>query len=149
MQLELIQFVHRTANVTFTPLTRNTPHRRQNPKLAFIIHRWHKGIPHTKNCGVWNVKTFRRDLSLLSSRFTDHRGFEGDGNVFFFSKRRKTRTQWQSSTSQKTLILSNMLWEPQISINSQVFVGPEFKRPNCYINVPEDNMQCTFYTANK
>ena len=90
MQLELIQFVHRTANVTFTPLTRNTPHRRQNPKLAFIIHRWHKGIPHTKNCGVWNVKTFRRDLSLLSSRFTDHRGFEGDGNVFFFETAENT-----------------------------------------------------------
>lgn len=88
MQLELIMFVHLTANGTFTPRSRDTncnppPHPRQNPKLTFIIHRWHKGISHTKDCGIWNVNSFQTDQSLLTSRVTDHGGFESDGNAFF------------------------------------------------------------------
>jgi hypothetical protein len=35
----------------------------QNPKSTFIIQREHEAIPHTKDCGMWNVKTFRSDLS--------------------------------------------------------------------------------------
>ena len=147
MQLELIMFVHLTANGTFTPRSRDTirnpplPPPQQNPKLTFIIHRWHKGIPHTKDCGIWNVNSFHLQRSLTTEVLKVM-------PMPFFSKRRETRTQWHGITTQKTRILRNM-WERQISINGQVFIGPEFKRSNFYENAPEDSMQCVLYTVNK